>query len=198
MVRVFAIVVAAVIVAAPAAAQQVFVDYDSSMDRAAYETFDWAPTPETSLEEIDPVIHSQIKNAIEFYLSQGGLAQVDEGMPDLLVTYHTGVAGLVRLDAASYGYDYGPDWTWDPAWGDAAGDFDRKVRTYPRGTLIIDIWDLRAERVVWRGTVAGLVPEDPGTAADDIHGALRAIVDRWREMYRMGAAQHQDLGRVLE
>ena len=180
--RIFNIAVVALMLATPAFTQQVFVDYDSSMDRAAYEKFDWAPTPETSLEEIDPVIHSQIKNAIEFYLSQGGLAQVDEGMPDLLVTYHTGVAGLVRLDAASYGYDYGPDWTWDQAWGEEAGDFDEKVRTYPRGTLIIDIWDLKAERVVWRGTIVGLVPEDPGSAEDEIHAALTVMVARWRDM----------------
>jgi hypothetical protein len=184
MVRAFGSAVAAVLLAAPAAAQQVFVDYDRGMDRAAYTTFDWAPTPETSLEDVDPVLHSQVKNAIEFYLSQGGLAQADEGMPDLLVTYHTGVTGLVRLDAASYGYDYGPDWTWDQAWGDAAGDFDQKVKTYPRGTLIIDIWDLKAERVVWRGTVVGLVPRDPGSAADEIHAALTAIVARWRDMYQ--------------
>ena len=180
--RIFRIAGLAALLATPAAAQQVFVDYDRGMTRTAYATFDWSPTPETSLEEIDPVLHSQVKNAIEFYLSRGGLAQVEDGMPDLLVTYHTGVSGIVRLDAASYGYDYGPGWTWDPAWGDAAGDFDQKVRTYPRGTLIIDIWDLRAERVVWRGTVVGLVPEDPGSAADEIHDALRAIVDRWRDL----------------
>jgi hypothetical protein len=198
MLRALGILLVVVLTGAPVSAQRVFVDHDRGMDRAAYATFDWAPTPETSLEDIDPVLHSQVKNAIEFYLSPGGLAEVDEGMPDLLVTYHTGVAGLVRLDAASYGYDYGPDWTWDPAWGDAAGDFETKVKTYPRGTLIIDIWDLKAERVVWRGTVVGLVPEDPGTAADEIHSALRAMVDRWREMYREGAAEHQDLGRVLE
>jgi hypothetical protein len=168
-------------VALPAFGQQVYVDYDRSMDRSAYSTFDWVPTPETSLQDVDPLLHSQVKNAIEFYLSEGGLIQEDM-TPDLLVTYHTGVAGVVRLDAASYGYDYGPEWTWDPAWGAEAGDYTKKVRTYPRGTLIIDIWDLKAEQVVWRGTVVGIVAEAPSTAADEVRAALRKMVDKWREM----------------
>jgi hypothetical protein len=173
-----------------AAAQEVRIDHDAGADFSNFETFDWAPTPETSLERIDPLLHSQVKNAIEYYLSEGGLVQT-EGMPDLLVTYHTGVAGLVRLDAASYGYDYGPEWRWDPAWGPDAGDYAQKVRTYPRGTLIIDIWDLRAERVVWRGTVVGIVAEDPSAARDEVHEALQAMIARWREMNAVPPGGHE-------
>lgn len=173
---------ATVVLAAGAAfGQQVYVDYDHEADFGSYGSFDWAPTPETSLEGRAPLIHSQIKNGIEFRLTQAGLVQGDLS-PDLLVTYHCGVAGLVRLDAASYGYDYGPGWEWDPSWGEAAGDYSQKVRTYPQGTLIIDIWDLAAERVVWRGTVVGLVPGQPEVAAEQIQAALQAIVERWREM----------------
>jgi hypothetical protein len=168
-------------VAVPSFAQRVYVDYDRGVDRGAYLSFDWVPTPETSLEEFDPVLHSQVKNAIELHLSEGGLIE-DEMMPDLLITYHVGVAGIVRLDAASYGFDYGPEWTWDPAWGTDAGDFSKKVKTYPKGTLIIDIWDRKAERVVWRGTMIGIVAEDPSAAADKIKDALRMMVEKWQEM----------------
>jgi hypothetical protein len=171
----------ALMVVAPVQAQEVFVDYDSAAVGAEYATFDWAPTPETSLEETDPVLHSQVKNAIEYHLSRGGLIQ-DDVNPELLVTYHTGVAGLVRLDASSYGYDYGPQWLWDPDWGAEAGDYSKKVRTYPRGTLIIDIWDMAAGTVIWRGTVVGIVAEDPSEAVDELHVALEAMVDKWHEM----------------
>ena len=157
----------------------------SPVDRAAapgtYRTFDWVPSPETSLEEEHPLLHSQVKNAIEYHLVRGGLIQ-DDMKPELLVTYHTRVTGLVRLDAASYGYDYGPGWAWDPAWGQGAGDYSQKVRTYPRGTLIIDIWDMATGMVVWRGTVVGLVPEDPDDAEQEIQAALEAMVARWQEM----------------
>lgn len=172
-------VAAALLVAAPCFGQQVYVDFDREADFSSYASFDWAPTPETSLEEEAPELHEHIVESIERHLTEAGLVKADL-MPDLLVTYHTGIAGLVRLDAASYGYDYGPGWAWDPAWGDAAGDYTQKVRTYPQGSLIIDIWDLAAERVVWRGTVVGLVPDDPEDAAEEIDAALRAIVERWR------------------
>jgi hypothetical protein len=165
----------------PVVAQTVYIDYDSQAVPGGYRTFDWVPTPETSLEEDYPVLHSEIKNAIEDHLVRSGLVR-DESKPELLVTYHTKIAGLVRLDAASYGYDYGPEWVWDSAWGGEAGDYSSKVRTYPRGTLIIDIWDMATGRVVWRGTVVGLVPEDPDDAEQEIQAALEAIVAKWQEM----------------
>ncbi len=177
----FGIGVAVLLLASPAAAQQVYVDYDRDVNHSSYKTFDWVPTPETSLEEIDPVLHSQVKNAIELYLTEGGLIEA-EMTPDLLVTYHTEVVGAVRLDTADYGFDYGPGWVWDPEWGVAEDFAPRKVKTYPQGTLIIDIWDLKANRVVWRGTVLGIVPEDPSSVNEEIHAALRRIVERWREM----------------
>jgi len=170
---------AALLVVATAFGQQVYVDYDRYADFSSYRSFDWVPTPETSLEEEAPTLHALIIEEIEHHLTEAGLVQADV-VPDLLVTYHTKIAGLVRLDAASYGYDYGPGWTWDPAWGGAAGDYTQKVRTYPKGSLIVDIWDLAAERVVWRGTVVGLVPENPESASEEVRTALQAIVERWR------------------
>ncbi len=162
-------------------AQIVYIDYDRAVAPGSYSTFDWVPTPETSLEEDHPLLHSQVKNAIEYHLVKSGLVQ-DDMNPELLVTYHTRVTGLVRLDAASYGYDYGPEWQWDPAWGADAGDYSQKVRTYPRGTLIIDIWDMATGMVVWRGTVVGLVPEDPDDAEQEIQAALELMVAKWQEM----------------
>ncbi len=168
---------------APAGAQTVYVDYDRGVEPGTFTSFDWVPTPETSLQDVDPQLHSQVKNAIEYYLTKGGLTQVDM-TPELLVTYHTEVAGLVRLDATSYGYDYGPGWTWDPDWGEEAGDYSKKVRTYPRGTLIIDIWDMATGMVVWRGTVVGIVAETPSDAVDELDEALRAMVAKWQEISR--------------
>jgi hypothetical protein len=173
-----------------ATAQEVFVDYDASIEAGKYSSFDWVPTPETSLEEIDPQLHSQVKNAIEYHLTRGGLVQVAT-TPELLVTYHTEVVGLVRLDAASYGYDYGPWWTWDPDWGEHAGDYRQKVRTYPRGSLIIDIWDMATGTVVWRGTVVGVVADNPSEAVDELHLALEAMVAKWQEVRPSGAVNSE-------
>ena len=71
-----------------AAAQKVFVDYDRMADFDSYKTFAWGPTPETSVQGDSPLMHSRIKNSIEFHLTEAGLIE-DTGNPDLHVTYHS-------------------------------------------------------------------------------------------------------------
>ena len=55
------LLVLVLLVAAPATAQKANVDYDRSVDFNAYKTFAWGPTPETSLQEESPLMHSRIK-----------------------------------------------------------------------------------------------------------------------------------------
>jgi len=103
--------VSVLLIAVPTTAQEVFVDYDRAATGTDYTSFDWAPTPETSLEDVDPQLHSQVKNAIEYYLTRGSLAQ-DDIKPQLLVTYHTGASlyGPLAETANLLGYSiYGID-----------------------------------------------------------------------------------------
>ena len=105
--------VVALLMAAPASAQKVHVDYDQSVDFSVYKTFAWGKTPETSLQGEAPLMHSRVKNAIEYHLSEGGLVEDTEN-PDVYVTYHTRTREEVQLHTSSMGYGYGGGWGWDP------------------------------------------------------------------------------------
>lgn len=170
-----------VALAAPAAAQKVYVDYDRSVDPSGYKTFAWAETPPTSLEANYPLVHSFIKNSIEYELTGAGLTEDDDD-PDLYVTYHTSSSEALQLMVTSFGYGYGPGWGWDPFWGMSAGASSVQANTYEKGTLIVDIWDARTKQAVWRGTASKVISENPEKALRQIDKAITKIVEKYRKM----------------
>jgi hypothetical protein len=163
------------------------VDYDRDADLSKYRTFAWANTPETSLEKVNPFMHSKIVNSIEYYLTEGGLTENTDD-PDLFVTYHTNGKEEVRVDTSHFGYGYGGGYYASPYWGGGyygsvgIGTSTSTVRKYVRGTLLIDIWDARKNTLVWRGGAEDVVKSDPVKVAKQIDRALAKIVKKWDSM----------------
>ena len=172
-----------VLVAATATAMDVYVDYDPTVDFSAYKTFTWGPTPNTSLSGESPLMHSRLKNGIEYYLVEGGRIEVDED-PDLYVTYHTNTTDELAFSVAGMGYGFSSGWTWDPYWGGmhgfsgGGGTSTTTVTTYERGTIVIDIWDAHTKTIVWRGTAEAVLKENPKKGAKQVEKA-RAICEPW-------------------
>ncbi len=81
------LVLMVVLVALPAAAQKVYVDYDRNAIKIDYKTFAWQETG-PALQEFAPLMHTRIKNGLEHLLTGRGLIE-DLDNPDLYVTYHT-------------------------------------------------------------------------------------------------------------
>jgi len=188
----FVIVIA--FLAAPAVAQKVHVDYDRDAVGKDYRSFAWAPTPETSLAEKSPLMHSRIKNAIEYYITRTGAVEDDEN-PDVYVTYHTNTEHEVSYSTSSFGYGYGAGWAWDPSWGGAMTTSNTTAQTYERGTLIVDIWDAKEKKLIWRGSATAVVPRSPEKGARLIDKMLKKMVARYDKMRRTDQQRHQTTGR---
>jgi hypothetical protein len=168
----------ALLCALPASAQKLQIDYDKTVDFERYTSFAWAATPETSLREISPLMHSRIKNAIEDEFGKTGLIQVEEN-PDILITYHTNSQAQLLYDTTSFGYGYGPGWYW----GGGLGTSTTSGYSYQRGTLVIDIWDAETKQMVWRGVISGTVKKDPEKNAKQIYKGVKKLAGKWRQMY---------------
>jgi hypothetical protein len=180
----------AFLVAAPAAAQKVYVDYDRTADLTSYRTFAWGDTPEASLSDNNPFIHSRIKNAIEYYLTKGGLTEV-ESDPDLYVTYYgeSGEKVSFMTTSVGWGYGYGPGWYWDPYWGSMGGMTTTTPIVHEAGTLVIDIWDAKTNNLVWRGTLEGTIPENPQKLSKKVESGIAKIVKKWQKMHAKDLAR---------
>jgi hypothetical protein len=169
-----------VLAAASAVAQEVYVDYDRSGRFSWYKTWAWAKTEATSLEGHNDLMHSRIKNAIEYHISQGRLVE-DTDNPQLFITYHAGSREAVRVDPVSFGVGFGGSWVQNPYWG-GVGISTTGASTYEQGTLIIDIWEAEGKKLVWRGVAIDVFVDDPKKADKKINKAIEKMIKKWRKM----------------
>ena len=160
--------------AVPAAAQKVYVDWDPTADFGSFKTFAWAKTAPTSLEANYPLIHSFIKNSLEYELASGGLVENTDD-PDVWVTYHASAKQSIQVMTSSYGYSFGPYWG-------GAGASSAMVNTYDKGTLVIDIWDARKKEAIIRGTASKVFSDEESKALKQIDKSITKIVTKFRKM----------------
>jgi hypothetical protein len=173
---------ALLVVAGPAFAQKAYIDYDRDYDFDSIKTFAWAETSETSVEKTDPLLHSRIVNGIEYYLAQAGFTEVTDN-PDVYVTYHTSSKEELSLNTSHFGYGYPGGMAWGGYYGHYGygyGGFSSSsttVSSYQIGTLVVDVWDAKSKKLVWRGTAGNItVTDNPTRMGKRVDKALAKIV----------------------
>jgi hypothetical protein len=186
------LVLGLVLVAGPAFAQKVYIDYDKEFTAGDIKTFAWADTSETSVEDANPLLHSRIVNGIEYYLTLGGIREVNDD-PDVYVTYHGSSEQEVRFDTDHWGYGYPSAWYGGGFYGGyphhgGYGTSTTTMRTYEKGTLVVDVWDAKSKKLVWRGTALNItVTDNPNKMEKKIDKALKKMVNEWRKIKERNA-----------
>lgn len=126
------------------------IDYDDEADFSRYATYRWVEPVE---DEEDPLLHQRLASGVDFHLALVGLRRMGAGEPDLWVTYHSDSGGEVVVDSRAFGYHFGPDWMW----GGGPVSTASAVHTYPKGTLVIDLWEAETGNLVWRASALDAV-----------------------------------------
>ncbi len=71
------------------------------------------------------------------------------------------------------GWGYGPGWGWGGRGG--MGSSTTTVRQYNVATVVLDLWDAKQKRLVWRGTVSDTLSDNPQKNAKKIHTAAEKL-----------------------
>ena len=181
------LVLAVFLMAAPAFAQKVFIDYDHEYDFKKIKTFEWKKGSD-SLEKTDPLLDSRLVNGIQYYLTQTGWVETDDN-PDVYVTYHTSTKEEMSLNTTNFGYGYPGGWGWGGyggyygGWGGGIGTSTTTVTKYEIGTLVVDVWDAKTKNLVWRGTATNItVSDNPQKMEKRIDKALAKIASQTRKL----------------
>lgn len=137
--------------------QKVSADYDKTVTFSNYKTY----TFDSKSGARNPIVNQMIIDGVERELKARGLTSV-EANPDLRVTFLAASGFNLQVGAVSFGYNVNPAYIGlVPTAGSATWD----VVT---GTMLIDLFDSKTDRIVFRGTAKDVLQRAPSAdlAAD--------------------------------
>jgi hypothetical protein len=160
------------LIAAPSFAQKVNVDWDRDY-KGPWETYAWVQAKDSAQ---NPLIDQRIVNAVNYWLTMRGRREVKpEENPNVLVTYHTNTKDEVVVTADTMGYGYGPGMYWGGGMGGMTTTTARS-QTYTKGTLVVDVWDPKEKKLLFRGSGTDTVDANPEKLEKKINKIVEKMV----------------------
>lgn len=160
-------------------------DYSPDFSFAQIQTWDWMPEPPrtgaANPRADNDFVRTRLRNAIEATMEDKGFQKVDGGDPDVRVGFH--LALDEGVDYRTLNTYYGGGWGYGmyryPYGGMGMSSTTVQERRYTVGTLIIDVFDVASQQLVWRGAGEGRL-KDPTT--DPVERQRRADDAVWEIM----------------
>jgi hypothetical protein len=140
----FALMAIMFLLAGRASAQQVKTDYDRSAEFSQYKTYSWEQVKTKDTLDVD-----RIKSAVNAALAAKGWTQVDSGGDVSVVAMEI----TQKQQTLNTFYDgFGGGWGWRRFGGGGFGEATTTTETYKVGTLVVDLFDTKTKKLLWRGT----------------------------------------------
>jgi hypothetical protein len=137
--KVVFVLIGMILFAGPASAQQVKTDYDRSANFGQYKTYSWEQVKTKDALDVD-----RIKNAVNAALAAKGWTKVDSSGDVSIVAMEI----IRKQQTLNTFYDgFGGGWRWG-----GFGDATTTTETYKVGTLVVDLFDTKTKKLVWRGS----------------------------------------------
>jgi hypothetical protein len=142
-------------------AQKIRVDNDKTAVFSKFKTYAW----QTGTPAKNPLMDTRIIDAIDKQLALKGFTKVNkESAPDLIIAYHAAVEYETQLNTIGYGY----------GWGYYGGSTTTYVDKIPVGTLLIEMGDPHAQKLVWRAQGTDNLSDKP----EKIEKKINQIVEK--------------------
>jgi len=124
-------------------AQHVKTDYDHGTNFGQYKTYSWE-----KVQTKDPLLVDRIKDAVNSTLAAKGWTLVPSG-GDVEVFAIETTQNQQTLDTFYNGFGGGRRWG---GFGGGFGDATTTTETYTVGTLVVDLFDAKTEKLIWRSS----------------------------------------------
>ena len=134
------VAVSLMVILAGCSSVSVTQDYDPDFDFTSFKTFNVAPYE--SKMGMDQITYGEIKDAITKVLTAKGMSESND-KSDFVVTMATAKQQQTDIEQT------GPGW-----WG-------TDVYQYEEGTLLVDFFNAKDQKLVWRGTAKGELDDNP-------------------------------------
>ncbi len=145
--------------------REIKVDYDHHANFSQYKTYSWG-----KVETQNPLWNDRIKEAVDRELGKKGWTEVASG-GDVTVMAIGTTHDQPTLQTF---YDGFPGWRWG-----GFGESTTWVEHYEVGTLIIDMFDSRDKKLIWRGSASDSLPDKPDKAIKDLEKSVDKMFDHF-------------------
>jgi hypothetical protein len=181
LMKVFARVLATALVgtamaAAPVLAQTVTIDYDHTVNFLKFKTYTWA-----KLHATDPTVEDRITIALNRDMGGRYMTEVPKG----------GDVSIIAVEATQDKQEFTTfynslgDFAWQRGWGSAGFlDSQATLNDVPVDTLIIDMYDTKTHKLLWRGTVTETVATSEDKNDQKIDKAVTLLIGKYPPKYK--------------
>jgi hypothetical protein len=154
------IVLLSLVFCTAAQAQKTSAAHDENVDFSTFKTFAFDKDGARN-----PFVNKMIVDAIDRELTSRRLTKVDTD-PDLRVSFLAATGPDMRVANVPFYHVV------NPAYSGMVGSSHMQMWDVTNGTLVIDLWDRKSDRVVFRGTVTEVLQRAP-TA--DLRGDAKTV-----------------------
>ena len=132
-------------------AQEVKTDYDRNANFGQYKTFSFE-----KVQTKNPLLIDRITSAVTAALTARGLNQVSSGGDISIVA----IEMTKEQQTLNTFYDnFGGDWGWRWGGGFEEGESTTTTDTYRVGTLVVDLFDSKNKKLIWRGSESDVLSD---------------------------------------
>jgi hypothetical protein len=149
MTKTAALFVAIFILCSVVQAQKTSAAFDEKVDFSNFKTFAFDKEGARN-----PYVNALIVEAIERELTSRGLTKVNTD-PDIKVAYLAATVPNLQVQNVPFYHVV------NPAYSGMVGSSTMNMWDVTTGTLVIDLWDRKSDRVVFRGTITDVLQRAP-------------------------------------
>ena len=164
---------AVAILAATSSWAEVKTDYDRTAEFGRYKTYSWG-----KVHTQDPLWADRIKAAVASELAAKGWTESESG----------GDVSIMAMEMTedhrtlnTYYDNFGGGWGWR-RWGglgDSFGTSTTTEQTYQVGTLVIDLFDTNAKKLIWRGSASDTLSDKSDKNLRRLNSDVRKMFDHF-------------------
>lgn len=169
---------------------KVISDVDPTVNWSDHNTFEYYGWAEESDKVLTPFDKERIENAFNEEFKTRGLEYVEKDGDMIVVLFivleqktqtTASTTGMGGYGGGYYGdfYGYGPGYGWGPGYGGGMSTTTIQEYDYEVGTLVIDVFDAKEEKLIWEGIGTKTVDENPETRDKNIPKSVMKIMSQF-------------------
>ena len=161
----------------PILAQTPTIDYDHTVNFIKFKTYTWDKVHATS-----PAVEARITSALNRDMGGRYMTEVSKN-GDLTITAVE--ATQDKQEFATFYDGLGSDYSWQRPWGSGFMDSQATLSDIPVDTLVIDMYDTKTHKLLWRGTITLPAAEASSKEADQkFDKAVTSLIGKYPPKFK--------------